>query len=102
MRAARVACALADWTEGVRTVPPTRIKAKREHRVPLCRRAIEILDGAWALAGREVAGVHPRGPSERRSQVPRRRGSGDPRGGFATAGREEALRGRQSRLLGAG
>ena len=41
----------AEWaeinrTEGVWTVPQTRMKAKREHRVPLCRRATEILGEA--------------------------------------------------------
>ena len=46
----------AEWSEidrsgGVWTVPATRMKAKREHRVPLCRRALEILDEARALGG---------------------------------------------------
>ena len=36
-------------TEAVPTVPATRMKAKREHRVPLRRRATEILDEARAL-----------------------------------------------------
>ena len=36
--------------ERVWTIPPTRMKAKREHRgVPLCRRAVEILDAARTL-----------------------------------------------------
>ena len=35
-----------DQTEGMWTVPETRMKTKREHRVPLCRRAKEILDDA--------------------------------------------------------
>ena len=35
-----------DRDEGVWTIPATRMKAKREQRVPLCRRAIEILDAA--------------------------------------------------------
>ena len=38
-----------DRTDCVWTVPATRMKAKREHRVPLCGRAMEILDAAWAL-----------------------------------------------------
>ena len=38
-----------DPPEGVWTVPETRMKAKREHRVPLCRRAMETLDEARAL-----------------------------------------------------
>ena len=41
-----------DPTEGVWTAPATRMKAKREHRVPLCRRALEILAEARALGGR--------------------------------------------------
>ena len=40
-----------DMGEAVWTVPPTRMKAKREHRVPLCRRAVEILSEARILGG---------------------------------------------------
>ena len=45
---------LAAWAEidtadRVWTVPALRMKAKREHRVPLCGRALEILDAARAL-----------------------------------------------------
>ena len=50
-----------DRTEGVWTVPGTRMKAKREHRVPLCRRAMEILDEARALDGRAARLVFTRG-----------------------------------------
>ena len=44
----------ADWEEidhdaAVWTVPAARMKAKREHRVPLCPRALEILDRARKL-----------------------------------------------------
>ena len=35
-----------DPREGVWAVPATRMKAKREHRVPLCGRAIDIIDEA--------------------------------------------------------
>ena len=47
----------ARWTEldaeaGVWTIPATRMKAKREHRVPLCRRAVEVLAEARELANR--------------------------------------------------
>ncbi len=47
---------LATWTEintadRVWTVPALRMKAKREHRVPLCGRALEVLDAARALGG---------------------------------------------------
>ena len=42
---------LARWEEidmagRVWTISAARMKAKREHRVPLCRRAVEILDAA--------------------------------------------------------
>ena len=37
------------------TVPARRTKANREHRVPLCGRALEILDGARTL----VKGTRP-------------------------------------------
>ena len=38
----------AEWREmdaagAVWTVPATRMKGKREHRVPLCGRAVEVL-----------------------------------------------------------
>ena len=38
-----------DRTDRIWTIPATRMKAKREHRVPLCCRATEILDAARAL-----------------------------------------------------
>ena len=49
-----------EWTEidrdeGVWTVPARRTKANREHRVPLCGRAVEILDEARTL----VKGTSP-------------------------------------------
>ena len=45
---------LATWDEmdtagRVWTVPALRMKAKREHRVPLCGRALEVLDAARTL-----------------------------------------------------
>ena len=45
---------LATWDEmdavgRVWTVPALRMKAKREHRVPLCGRALEVLDAARSL-----------------------------------------------------
>ena len=40
-----------DHGEGVWTVPAKRMKAGREHRVPLCGRALEILDEARRLGG---------------------------------------------------
>ena len=59
----------AQWadidTEGhVWTIPATRTKAKREHRVPLCRRAEQILDAARAL-GDGHALVFPSGRGKR-------------------------------------
>ena len=50
----------AEWTEidrenGVWTVPARRTKSNREHRVPLCGRAVEILDEARSL----VEGTSP-------------------------------------------
>ena len=38
-----------DTTDHVWTVPAARMKANREHRVPLCRRAVEILDASRTL-----------------------------------------------------
>ena len=39
-----------DLTESVWTIPATRTKTNREHRVPLSGRALEILDAARTLA----------------------------------------------------
>ena len=55
LTAARSAKArLATWTEmdtagRVWTISAARMKVKREHRVPLCRRALEILEAARPL-----------------------------------------------------
>ena len=38
-----------DRDEGVWTVPARRTKANRQHRVPLCGRALEILEAAQAF-----------------------------------------------------
>ena len=38
-----------DRDEGVWTIPALRTKGNREHRVPLCRRALEILEEARML-----------------------------------------------------
>ena len=40
-----------DTTAHVWTIPPARMKANREHRVPLCGRTVEILDAARLLGG---------------------------------------------------
>ena len=39
-----------DTAGRVWTVPAARMKMKRDHRVPLCRRALEVLDAARGLA----------------------------------------------------
>ena len=41
-----------DVAAGVWTIPSTRMKARREHRVPLCRRAVAVLAEARDLAAR--------------------------------------------------
>ena len=40
-----------DHDAGVWTIPANRMKAGREHQVPLCGRAVEILDTARTLGG---------------------------------------------------
>ena len=42
--------ARSDGDEGVWSIPAPRTKGNREHRVPLCRRALEILEEARALS----------------------------------------------------
>ena len=59
----------ARWTEmdtedGVWTIPAARMKANREHRVPLCRRAVEVLDAARALGDNPGPLVFPAGDGE--------------------------------------
>ena len=66
----------APWAEmdpagGVWTVPAGRMKAKREHRVPLCRRAVDVLDAARALA---AGGRGPRARSGPKLVFPTARG----------------------------
>ena len=62
---------LATWDEidlvaPVWTIPATRMKAQREHRVPLCRRAVEVLREAEQLRGVPTPGrVCRAGLSER-------------------------------------
>jgi integrase len=59
---------LADWTEfdlanAVWTIPATRAKMRREHRVPLPRQAIEILEKLRLLTGEDefvFPGLHSR------------------------------------------
>ena len=47
----RAAWTEIDREEGVWTIPAPRTKGNREHRVPLSRRALEILDQARVLGG---------------------------------------------------
>ena len=48
-----------DLPARVWTIPATRTKAKREHRVPLCPRGVQILHAARALDGGASALVFP-------------------------------------------
>ena len=48
-----------DTEAHVWTIPATRMKMKREHRVPLCRRALDILDAARTLDGVDGVLVFP-------------------------------------------
>ena len=48
-----------DTANRVWTVPASRMKAKREHRVPLCRRALEVLGAARTLGGGDSPLVFP-------------------------------------------
>ena len=50
-----------DLTEPVWTIPATRMKMPRDHRVPLCGRALEILAAARTLADGASPLVFPRG-----------------------------------------
>ena len=42
-----------DWQERSWTIPPERMKAAREHSVPLSRRAVEVLQAAWELSSND-------------------------------------------------
>ena len=48
-----------DLAGRVWTVPASRMKSKREHRIPLCRRAMEILEAARDLGGGHSPLVFP-------------------------------------------
>ena len=50
-----------DTAGRVWTIPALRMKATREHRVPLCRRALEVLDAARALGDGGNPVVFPSG-----------------------------------------
>lgn len=62
------------------TIPPERMKAEREHRVPLCTRAIEILKELLPLGGEFVfPGLKPKKPLSNMAmlKVLQRMGRGD-------------------------
>ncbi len=48
-----------DWESESWTVPPSRMKARREHRVPLAGQALEVLCQAEALDGQDSGLVFP-------------------------------------------
>ena len=48
-----------DWDEKVWTVPANRMKARREHRVPLFTEALANLREAWDLSGSETGWIFP-------------------------------------------
>ena len=62
-----------DREKAVWTVPARRMKTGREHRVPLCRRALEILDAARKLGGGEspIVFVTERGKPLRAERIGR-------------------------------
>lgn len=56
----------ARWSEidteaAVWTIPAERMKMKREHRIPLSARALELLAGVPKLAGTDLVFTAPRG-----------------------------------------
>ena len=62
------------------TIPPERMKAEREHRVPLCTRAIKILKELLPLGGEFVfPGIKPKKPLSNMAmlKVLQRMGRGD-------------------------
>ena len=42
-----------DWESATWTIPAAKMKAEREHRVPLSDQAMEVLRDAWAFSGPE-------------------------------------------------
>ena len=94
---------LATWDEidtagQVWTIPAMRMKAKREHRVPLCRRAAEILEAARTLgdgkslvfpmrSGRPISMRRGSSPRWRTASGRRARGPEQGRGDLRAVGR---------------
>lgn len=58
-----------DLTKALWTVPAERMKAGREHRVPLSKRAVEILTDLAVLAGDDLDAVLFPGPKGSRSSL---------------------------------
>ena len=52
-----------DWASATWSIPAARMKARREHRVPLADRALEVLKQALGLDGRDSGLVFPAGSS---------------------------------------
>ncbi len=50
-----------DTTDRVWAIPAAKMKMKRDHRVPLCRRAMEVLDAARALGDGPLLFPTPQG-----------------------------------------
>jgi len=55
-----------NWTDGVWVIPGSRMKGKKEHRVPLTARCLEILELAKALTGTPL----PRKPRAGKTEKP--------------------------------
>ena len=50
-----------DATDHVWSIPAARMKMKRDHRAPLCGRAMEVLDSGFSSAPAGVPPSHPPG-----------------------------------------
>ena len=48
-----------DWETATWTIPAAKMKAEREHRVPLSDQAMEVLRDAWAFSGPEGGLIFP-------------------------------------------
>ena len=48
-----------DWEEKIWTIPAEKMKARREHKVPLSRRAVEVLEEARELGGESSDLIFP-------------------------------------------
>ena len=48
-----------DWDSRVWTIPASRMKSGREHRIPLSNQAMEVLRAAWEIRGKEDGLIFP-------------------------------------------